>query len=62
MDKVTKFFKYIIGIVLLMIFTNLCKYLGFNETYKNIENKNDLPRGIDVKLSQATKVCGRIYG
>ena len=62
MDKVTKFFKYIIGIVLLMIFTNLCTYLGFNATYKNIENKNDLPRGIDVKLSQATKVCGRIYG
>ena len=45
-----------------MIFTNLCTYLGFNATYKNIENKEKLPNGIDIKLSQATKVCGRIYG
>ena len=62
MDKVTKFFKYIIGIILLMIFTNLCTYIGFNATYKNIDKTEDLPPEIVVKLSQATKVCGRIYG
>lgn len=62
MDKVKRFFKYIIGIVLLMVFTNLCTYIGFNATYKNINNKKKLPNEIDIKLSQATKVCGRIYG
>ena len=62
MDKVKKFFKYIIGIILLTVFTNLCTYLGFNATYKNIDKTEDLPSEIEVKLSQATKVCGRIYG
>ena len=62
MDTVKKFFKYIIGVILLMVFTNLCTYLGFNATYKNIDKTEDLPQGIDIKLSQATKVCGRIYG
>ena len=62
MDKVTKFIKYIIAIVLLMLFTNLCTYIGFNASYKNIETTKDLPKGLEIKLSQATKVCGRIYG
>lgn len=62
MDRLKTFSKYIIWIVLFYVFSCICTYVGFNATYKNIENIENIPEQVNIELAQATSVNGRIYG
>lgn len=62
MDKVKSFFKYGIIIAFLNFLTFFCAYVGFNSTYKNIDNIGNIPSEVKIELAQATSVNGRIYG
>ena len=62
MDRLKTFRKYILWIIGFYLFSTIIIYVGLNATYRNINYREDLPEGISINLSQATKVNGRIYG
>ena len=62
MDRLKTFAKYGLWIVALYIFTMFCTFVGFNSTYRDIDNKENLQDGLTIRQAQATKVNGRIYG
>lgn len=62
MGRLKTFAKYVLWVIGLYIFTMVCTYVGFNSTYKNIINKENLPNQITIDVAQSTKVNGRIYG
>lgn len=60
MGRMKTFLKYIIWIVLFWIFSDILINAGLNTTYKNMDNRGELPSGIEVVQMQSTKVNGRI--
>ena len=62
MDRIKTFGKYVIWIILFYLFTMLMTYIGFNSTYRNMEQETDLPKQIKIDVAQSTKVNGRIFG
>lgn len=62
MDKVKSFFKWGIIIAFLNFLTIFFAYIGFNSTYKNIDNIGSIPNEVNIELAQATSVNGRVYG
>lgn len=62
MDRLKTFRKYVIWIILFYLFTMLMTYIGFNSTYKNIEQNTETPIQTKIDMAQATKVNGRIFG
>ncbi len=60
MGRMKTFLKYIIWIVLFWIFSDILINAGLNTTYKNMNNRGELPSGIEVAQMQSTKVNGRI--
>lgn len=62
MDTIKTLGKYIILIILFYLFTMLMTYIGFNSTYKNMENKVETTSTVKIDLAQSTKVNGRIFG
>ncbi len=60
MGRMKTFLKYIIWIVLFWIFSDILINAGLNTTYKNMNNRGELPSGIEVVQMQSTKVNGRI--
>ena len=62
MGRLKTFRKYILWIIGFYIFTMFCTYVGLNATYEDITAKQDIPTQMEIKLAQATKVNGRIYG
>lgn len=62
MGRLKTFRKYVLWIILFYLFTMLMTYVGFNSTYKNIEQKSDIPAQTKIDIAQSTKVNGRIFG
>lgn len=62
MDTIKTYIKYIIWIVLFWILSDILIYYGINSTYKDIENKSEIPNQIMIETAEATKVNGRIKG
>ncbi len=62
MGRLKTFRKYIIWIILFYLFTMLMTYIGFNSTYKNMENDVEIPAQMKIDIAQSTKVNGRIFG
>ena len=62
MDTIKTYIKYIIWIVLFWILSDILIYYGINSTYKDIENKSEIPNQITIETAEATKVNGRIKG
>lgn len=60
MDKMKRFGKYVLWIILFWIFSDILIYAGINSTYKDIKVKGDIPTGIEISQIQATTVNGRI--
>lgn len=62
MGTILKLRKYIIWGILFYIFTMFMMYVGFNSTYKNMEQIEDTPEQMQIEVAQSTKVNGRIFG
>ena len=60
MDKVKRFAKYVIWIILFCILSDILINVGIDSTYKDMKNRGELPKGIEVVQMQSTKVNGRI--
>lgn len=59
MNTMKKFTKYAIWLILFWILSDILIYFGINSTYKTIEQKGEIPVGIEVIQMQATTVNGR---
>ena len=53
-------FKYGLWIVLFWILSDILIYFGINSTYKDIEQREETPTGIEIIQIQATTVKGRV--
>ena len=62
MSRLKTLGKYAIWVIAFFIFSTVISYIGLNATYKNIESTGEIPGGVKINLSQATKVNGRILG
>ena len=62
MDKMKKFAKYAIWLILFWILSDILIYYGINSTYKAILPKSEQTSQISVDNAEATKVNGRING
>ena len=62
MSRLKTLGKYAIWVIAFFIFSTLISYIGLNARYKNIEPIGEIPGGVKINLSQATKVNGRIFG
>lgn len=60
MSRIKTFAKYVIWIILFWIFSDILIYAGINSTYKDMEKRGTLPKGVQVVQMQSTKVNGRI--
>ena len=60
MDKVKRFAKYVIWIILFWILSDILINVGIDSTYKDMKNRGELPKGIEVVQMQSTKVNGKI--
>lgn len=59
MNRMKTFAKYAIWLILFWILSDILIYLGINSTYQDIENRGEIPNGIQVVQMQTTKVNGR---
>lgn len=62
MKELRKYAKYVLWIVLFLIFTNFLIFVGFNTDYKKITPRENLPEQISIDKAEATDSNGRIYG
>jgi len=60
MDRVKTFAKYAIWLILFWILSDILIYVGINSTYKDIEQREEIPSGIEVVQMEATSVNGRM--
>lgn len=61
MDTLKKFLKYILLLVVFIIFSELLINVGLNSSYKKIQRKDNIPQ-VEIKQAEATLVNGRIKG
>lgn len=59
MERVKTFAKYAIWLILFWILSDILIYLGINSIYKDIEQRGEIPSGVEVIQMQATTVNGR---
>ena len=59
MEKMKRFAKYTIWLVLFWILSDILINIGINSTYKNIRQRGETPEGIEIVQAQATTVNGR---
>ena len=59
MERVKTFGRYALWLILFWILSDILIYFGLNSTYKNIEQRGETPKGIEIVQMQATKVNGR---
>ena len=59
MEKMKRFAKYIIWLVLFWILSDILIKVGIDSTYKNIQQRGKIPTGVEVLQMQATAVNGR---
>jgi len=60
MDRLKTFAKYAIWLILFWILSDILIYVGINSTYKDIEQREEIPSGIEVVQMEATSVNGRM--
>ena len=60
MDRLKAFAKYAIWVILFWILSDILIYLGINSTYKDKEQRGEIPEGIEIVQMQSTKVNGRV--
>ncbi len=61
MDRMKTFLKYVIWLVLFIVFSEFIINVGLNSSYKDITRKDNISQ-ISVYQAQATLVNGRIRG
>jgi len=59
MDTMKRFAKYVIFLILFWILSDILIKIGINSTYKNIQQRGEIPSGVEVIQMQATAVNGR---
>ena len=59
MDRMKTLFTYALWIILFWILSDILIHVGLDSTYKNIQQKGEIPTGIEVVQMQATTVNGR---
>ena len=62
MDKVKKYIIYVVLLVLFALFTEFLIAVGLNSNYNTIQSASNLPENVIIYQSEATKVNGRIRG
>ena len=62
MDKMKRYFIYVLLLIGFAIFTECLIAVGLNSTYKPISNISELPEGVNIFQSEANTVNGRIRG
>ena len=64
MDKIKKYAKYIIWIVLFWIFSDILIFFGLNASYDKItpSSNSNIPSQVEIERAEATLVNGRIKG
>ena len=62
MDKMKKYFIYILIIVAFAFFSEFLITVGLNSMYHDISNSSELPEGVKVFEAKSTKGDGRIKG
>lgn len=62
MDEIKRYIIYILMVIGLWIFSSVFSYIGLNASYKNLKVYNNNEEQVNIKIAQATKVNGRIYG
>lgn len=60
MERMKTFARWAIFLILFWILSDILIYVGLNSTYKDIEQRGEIPVGIEVLQMQATKVNGRM--
>ena len=60
MDRLKTFAKYAIWLILFWILSDILIYVGINSTYKDIQQRGEIPSGIEVVQMEATSVNGRM--
>ncbi len=60
MDTVKRFVKYAILLILFWIISDILINVGIDSMYKDMNQKGNIPEGIQVVEVQSTKVNGRI--
>lgn len=60
MDTVKRFAKYAILLILFWIISDILINVGIDSMYKDMNQKGNIPEGIQVVEVQSTKVNGRI--
>lgn len=59
MDTMKRFAKYVILLIIFWIISDILIKIGINSTYKNIQQRSEIPSGVEVIQMQATTVNGR---
>lgn len=59
MSTMKKFAKYVIWLILFWILSDILIKVGIDSTYKNIQQRGEIPSGIEIVQMQATSVNGR---
>lgn len=59
MERMKTLLKYALWIILFWILSDILIHVGLDSTYKNIQQRGEIPTGIEVIQMQATAVNGR---
>lgn len=59
MSTMKRFAKYVIWLILFWILSDVLIKIGIDSTYKNIQQRGEIPSGIEIVQMQATSVNGR---
>lgn len=62
MDKMKKYFIYIILLILLAVLSEFLIAVGLNSTYKQMQNSSSGIDNVSILQAESTKVNGRIRG
>ena len=56
MSRLKTFVKYILWIAGFSLFSYVITFVGLNATYKNMQEPQTIPEGVNVVLAQSTAV------
>ena len=59
MERMKTLFKYALWIILFWILSDILIKVGLDSTYKNIQQRGEIPTGVEIVQMQATAVNGR---
>ena len=59
MERMKTLLKYALWIILFWILSDILIQVGLDSTYKNIQQRGEIPTGVEIVQMQATAVNGR---